>query len=513
MITVTFVENDTVRRATIEHPMKLSRLLKHEHVHLDLPCGGNKTCGKCKVRVTGHLSLMSDIEEKFLTKEELASDYRLACHTDVLGDVTVYPSNDESDILSTVTLNRAFVPSEGYGLAIDIGTTTVAMQLYDLSSGQLLEESLRANVQGAYGADVISRIHYAMDNGHTVLQNSIQEQLIEMAAECKDQAKVTNIHKVVIAGHTVMLHFYEGLDTSGIAVAPFTPFSFFGKESVFKLCDNKPYLPSCMSAYVGADITCSVLAADMIRHSDRIELLVDLGTNGELVVNHYGRLYCASTAAGPAFEGANLTHGMRGGKGAISKLTVVDASLQVETIGGVATGICGSGVLDAVSVMLTEKIIDETGRIDENYKGYGQIIDYDGDVAWRIPGTSVVITQKDIRQVQLAKSAICAGIQTLIEEVGITVEDIESFYVAGGFGYHMNKFSASNIGLFPKGLEEQTQIIGNGALSGAIALLLDKEAKIDERAIIESAKEIVLSGNKSFSDYYIDGMLFEPLGD
>ncbi len=514
MITVIFVENNTVRRATIEHPMKLSQLLKHEHVHLDLPCGGNKTCGKCKVRVVGHLSPMSASEEEFLTKSDIASDYRLACCTDVLGDVTVYPSNDETDILSVVTLKKDILSSDGYGLAVDIGTTTVAMQLYDLSSGQLLGESLRANAQGTYGADVISRIQYAMDNGHDILQNSIQEQLSDMAAECKDQARVSKIHKSVIAGHTVMLHFYEGVDTSGIAVAPFTPFSFFGKESVFKLCDNRPYLPTCMSAYVGADITCSVLAADMIRHSNRIELLADLGTNGELVLNHQGTLYCASTAAGPAFEGANLTHGMRGGEGAISTLTIVDEALQVETLGGGrATGICGSGVLDAVNIMLTEKIIDETGRIDEDYRGYGRVVDYDGDLAWQIPGTSVVFTQKDVRQVQLAKSAICAGIQTLIEEVGITVRDIESFYVAGGFGYHMNKFSASNIGLFPKGLEDQTHIIGNGALSGAITLLLNDDAKADERAIIDSAKEIVLSGNKIFSDYYIDGMLFESLGD
>lgn len=516
MYSIVLFKKRCVKMLTIKitRPIRLSKLLKHEDVHLDLPCGGHKTCGKCKIRVRGHLSPMSQTEKMFLTAEEIEADYRLACFTDALGDITLFPSIDETDILSVVTLNREVDKGSGYGLAVDIGTTTVAMQLYDLTSGQLMSESLKANAQGAYGADVISRIQYSMEEDAEILHTTIQKQLNDMARACKAEAGVEKINKTVIAGHTVMLHFYEGLDASGIAVAPFTPFSLFGKESVFNLCDSKAYLPTCMSAYVGADITCSVLAAQMTKGTEKIELLADLGTNGELVLNHYGTLYCASTAAGPAFEGANLTHGMRGGKGAIAKLDIEDDKLLVETLGNVdAKGICGSGVLDAVSLMLKEEIIDETGRMDEDYIGFGQVIDYQGDLAWQIPETSVVVTQKDIRQVQLAKSAICAGIQTLIEEVDISVEDIDSFYVAGGFGYHMNKYSASNIGLFPTGLEERTTIIGNGALSGAIALLLSDDAKTDERAIIDNAQEIVLSGNKRFSDYYIDGMLFEPLAD
>ncbi|SKC77117.1 ASKHA domain-containing protein [Maledivibacter halophilus] len=508
-MTVNVVEGKRIHKPSIKEQSRLGILLKQIGVMLDMPCGGNHTCGKCKIRVSGNLSPMTEGERKLLTKEEVEDNIRLACFTKVLGDISIYPNTDNTDTLSMVILPKHNLTEKGYGLAVDIGTTTVAMQLYDLYTGKMLGEALGANAQGPFGADVISRIQNATNNGNKPQQEAIQNQLVEMAKDCMAQGGIECINKSVITGNTTMLHLYEGLEAKGIAVAPFTPTSLFGRQSSYTLAGSPAYLPKCIGSYIGADITCTILATEMIHHSDKIELLADLGTNGEMALNIQGELYCASTAAGPAFEGANLTFGMRAGKGAITKVEIKDGEVIYETVGNVTPkGICGSGVLDAVSVMLDLEIIDETGHLDNEFEGPGKIIYHNEDLAWEIPGTKVSITQKDIRQIQLAKSAIFAGIKTLLKEENLSPADVDTFYVAGGFGHYMNRRSASNIGLFPKELEDRIKLVGNGALSGAIALLLDADQKTSENSIVSKSKEIELSGNTTFSDYYVEGMLF-----
>lgn len=503
------IEGKRIHECLIKKNIRLDMLLKQIGILLDMPCGGNHTCGKCKVRVSGKLSTLTKDERKLLTEDEVKNNIRLACFTKVFGDINIYPNVDATDTLSMITLPKYNLTGKGYGLAVDIGTTTVAMQLYDLSTGKMLSEALGVNAQGSFGADVISRIQNAADNGNKYQQDAIQNQLNLMAKDCITQAGVDYINKSVITGNTTMLHFYEGLEVKNLATAPFTPTSLFGMKSNHTLVKSPIYLPKCIGSYIGADITCTILATEMIHHSDKIELLADLGTNGEVVLNIYGKLYCASTAAGPAFEGANLTFGMKAGKGAIAKVSIKANKVFYKTVGNTpAKGICGSGILDAVSIMLELKIIDETGHIDSEFEGPGKIIYHNEELAWQIPGTKISVTQKDIRQIQLAKSAIFAGIKTLLKKENLSPEDIDTFYIAGGFGHYMNRHSAANIGLFPKELEDRIKLIGNGALSGAATLLLDTDQRVNEKSIISKSKEIELSGNPTFSEHYVDGMLF-----
>lgn len=508
MSTLTVYTGTAVRRRTFSGEQPLHALLLESGVHLQMPCAGNHTCGKCKVRCSGALSPLTAAEAAFLTPGEISGGVRLACFARALGDATVRISEEAASTLSAVSLPRYTPDRQGWGLAADIGTTTVAMQLYRLETGALRGEALGANRQDRFGADVISRIEFSNRQGGEVLQESIRTQLEEMAASCMEQADIQHLDAAVITGNTTMLHFWEGLDPRGIAVAPFTPVSLFGGESGRSLAGAVPYLPPCLGPYIGADITCAILSSGLMDRGDETALLVDLGTNGEIALFHRGRLLCASAAMGPAFEGAGLSCGMQAAPGAVSAIArEEDGTVTAAVIaGGAAAGICGSGVLDAVALLLDEGILDESGLLCDSSP---QVESWNGQSAWRIPGTPVYLTQKDIRQVQLAKAALCAGIQTLLETAGLEPEQVDRLCIAGGFGHYMNLRSAARVGLFPACLVPRAHVLGNAALAGAVTLLLDS-SYLDTLADIRGrAQEIPLSGNSTFSDSYIDHITFE----
>lgn len=486
----------------------LRDLLLQAGLHTQMPCAGNHSCGKCKVCCSGALSPLSAEEASFLSPGDLSGGIRLACFVRALGDVSVWLAEDRLSTLSAVSLPAHALTERGWGLAVDVGTTTVAMQLYHLDTGDLCGESLQANQQARFGADVISRIEFSNQNGGELLEETLHQQLSEMAGCCMQQAGIQELHAAVVTGNTTMLHFWEGLDPRGIAVAPFTPASLFGGGSRRSLLGTDPYLPPCLGPYIGGDVTCAILAAELLKRPDQTALLADLGTNGEIVLSHGGKLYCASTAMGPAFEGAGLAFGMQATPGAISGIhQEPDGSLSVRVIANCpAVGICGSGVLDAVRVMLDLGILDESGLLCESSPG---VTLWNRQTAWRVPGTSVYVTQEDIRQIQLAKAALCAGIHTLLEKVSLSPEDVERFCIAGGFGHYMDLTSAARMGLFPAALASRAEVLGNAALSGAAALLLDSSFHSDLRAARACAQEIPLSGNSVFSEYYIDKIMFE----
>lgn len=471
-----------------------------------MPCGGNHTCGKCRVRTSGALSAPSEEEARLLGA---SGDERLACFAKILGDVSVWVDASGVDVLSWAKMPQLHPDGQGYGVAADIGTTTVAVRLYDSSTGEILAEALEGNRQSPFGADIISRIGRADEGFGTDITSAIQIQIREMTQACMKKAGTDSLTCSVVTGNTTMLHFYEGLDAHGIAVSPFVPKSLFGCKSGFSLGSGSVYLPPCIGSYVGADITCAILASGMMEHADSTSLLADIGTNGEIVLMHDGKLWCCSTAAGPAFEGAGLYQGMRAGRGAITGVTIKDGTPSVSVLGSsTAAGICGSGVIDAVRVMLELDVLDETGRIDDAYEGFGAIAEIDGQPAWRLPGSEVYITQKDVRQIQLAKAAVCAGIRTLLDAAGITAEQVDAFYIAGGFGHSMNAESAASIGLFPPELLSKVNIIGNGALAGAALLLLENFRCQQAEDICGLAKELSLSSSPEFMDFYVDAMLF-----
>lgn len=485
----------------------LWELLSQTGAPFSAPCGGNHICGKCKVFCTGALSPMGAEEKALLTRGESAAGVRLACFAKALGDVCVYPLWAGVETLSSAVLPPHGLTERGWGLAVDIGTTTIAMQLYRLEDGSLQGECLQPNRQSRFGADVIARIDFANQNEPELLEDTLHGQLEEMAASCMEQAGIQRLDRAVLTGNTTMLHFWERLPTRGIAIAPFTPSSFFGCESRYALRGAPVYLPPCLGAYIGADTVCAVLASGLMNRPEQISLLADLGTNGEVALCRGGRLLCASTAMGPAFEGAGLSFGMQAGPGAVSAVWQTDeggVAVQVAT-DCVPAGVCGSGVLDAVRVMLERGVLDESGLLCENEAGVAL---REGQLAWELPGTGVWVTQKDIRQIQLAKSALCAGIETLLDAAGIPPEAVDRFYVAGGFGYYMNLSSAVRVGLFPEALAEHAAVIGNGALAGAAVLLLDRSFWSALDVIRSRGQELPLSGNPVFSERYVENMLF-----
>ena len=478
----------------------VSDLLQQYIPSFALPCAGNHTCGKCRVHVEGAVEPAGESETRLLGTQALAEGVRLACACRIQGNAVVTLHDEGASKIVAWYKTPDYQRTEtGCGFAVDIGTTTVAVQLLDRASGAVLAERLAENAQRGYGADVISRIEACKTVGLNVLSDRIAEQIEEMAQECRREAGISQVEESVVTGNSTMLHLYEGLDPASLAVIPFDVQSYFGCYSRRTLAGAPVYLPRCVGAYVGADITCAILAADLMNGG--IQLLTDIGTNGEMALAWNGKLLCCSTAAGPAFEGAGLSCGMPAAPGAIRKVTEQNGTITYETVGKQpACGICGSGILDALSVMLKTGIIDDSGYLENE--------DGDEDDVWEIGSSGVKITQRDVRQIQLAKSAICAGLITLLEHEGLSVDEVSRFVIAGGFGNTINQDSAAEIGLFPAGLRDRTSFIGNGALGGAGMLLMNRSLRGQTEQMAQNAVELSLSTSAEFMDYYVDCMSF-----
>lgn len=518
--------NGQEKRISFTAPALLSDLFAQNGIAVEMPCGGRQKCLKCKVKATGELSPRGEREGSLLTDQEKAEQVRYACMAEAVGDVQVRLLSIglyKDDILTDGYLPPFELNPWGinYGIAVDIGTTTVAAYLYRLFDGKLLKTLAEKNPQSVFGADVISRLQKSIDGERKALADSIRSCISLLIKELTKSVSIP-VHKVdslVLTGNTAMLYLLCQRDPQSITMAPFEQDYYFGMFltglELDLPCNNaRVYLPRCISAYVGADITTALLAAEFFPHGNKISdsprLLVDIGTNGEMALASKGMLWCCSTAAGPAFEGAGIYQGMPARTGAISQVKFENHRITSSVLGnGQAVGICGSGLLDAVSVMCEAGIIDETGIICE--KGHAftdNIIEVNGQPAFRLPGTKVILTQQDIRAVQLAKSAICAGMLTLIKEAGYSCDDIQELVIAGGFGSNINVKSAERIGLIPPGFSDKSYAIGNAAGSGASIILLSDTIRKQSEQIGKFSKPVELSTNSFFMDTYIDGMMF-----
>ena len=482
---VTIIDGANHISLSAETGAKLEALLQEHVLSFAMPCAGNHTCGKCLIQIEGSVSPAGEEELELLKKVGAQTNLRLACFCAVEGDLTVtIPSARQDKILSWYKTPEIDATETGYGFAVDIGTTTVAMQLIDRATGLVLAEQVAKNSQAAFGADVISRVESCKTAGLEALSSRIHLQLEEMAAACLAESHVTKVEESVVTGNTIMLHIYEGLDPAPLAVAPFTVQSYFGCMSRHTLAGAPVYLPRCIGAYVGADITCAILASDIVEQGSH--LLADIGTNGEVALATEGKLLCCSTAAGPAFEGAGLSRGMTAGSGAIRAVTLTSEGVAYETVHNTSpAGICGSGVLDALAVMLETGDMEESGHLDAD---------------WEIGDSGISITQQDIRQIQLAKAAICGGIMTLLEQENISAEDLDRFVVAGGFGGSINHTSAAAIGLYPEALSSKADFCGNGALGGAVLLLRSHPLRETASRFASEAVELSLSASPEFMD-------------
>lgn len=470
----------------------------------ELPCGGHGKCGKCRVTVKGAVSPPTTEEQQFLSPAELAAGVRLACLVRVLGDceITTEQKGARAQIVVCGALPRFDLDPlfPEHGVAIDVGTTTLAATLYHVS-GKPLASTSRINVQAKWGADVISRIEAALGGDAKALAEAIRGAINEMIGELAASAGIDpqTIGDVVITGNTVMLSLLTEKSVDPLSHAPFAATHLFGEvltAGALDLTSLSPsttvYLPPCISAFVGADTTCAILATDLTKKNNA--LLVDIGTNGEIALLNEGGLTVTSTAAGPAFEGFGISCGMRGEEGAIDKVTLVNGTLHPHVIGGgTPKGICGSGLVDAVACMLDCEVLDESGFLEEDPYPLADGISLKGE---------------DIRALQLAKSAIHAGIMTLIDEKGLTLADIGTLFIAGGFGNYLNQRNAKRIGLLPNEPTLNKEAVGNAALGGAAMLLLNQDLRLVAAKIAGEATVLSLSTNKKFVNYYIEGMLF-----
>lgn len=484
----------TVTQGTETHTLRASpartllESLRDAGIAVQAPCGGNGTCNQCSVVCTG---LFCDAGGQ---TREYRGEKALSCRLRPAGDGEVAVPLSAGD---RVLADAIDIPGEGtgLGLAVDIGTTTVAAYLYDLATGRCLGAAGEMNAQRSWGGDVISRIQHARTpEGLAALRDAVRSQIRELARRLSpDTAKITYVS---IAGNTVMEHLFAGLSPESIGVAPFAPLSLFGREeaaSGYFDCfapDCRLYLCPAVAGYVGGDITAGLLSSGA-SSSDGLTLFIDVGTNGEMALgNRDGFLSCA-TAAGPAFEGAEIACGSPARDGAIS---AVETDLKCTVLGGgAAKSLCGSGLIDAVAALLYNEIIDETGRMDaEKYTLSGE----------------VYLSGKDVRQLQLAKAAVRAGIETLLERSGKEYGDITQVLLAGGFGAFLRLQSACAIGMLPPALLDRVRSVGNSAGKGA-ALALTEQGR---RALAELTAKCgyeELSSSPLFNDNYIEAMLFD----
>lgn len=486
MSVLTIYENGSRREIPFCAPMPLRKLLRSAGIPADHPCGGKGRCGKCAVRLEGQVSAP--------TEAELAAGTRLSCQAELTGDATVWLSHIALTQIETGSGSFSAVsPMQGtYGAAVDIGTTTIALHLCRLQDGTVLASAAGENPQRTIAADVIGRMEAAMSGKLPYLQQMVTgavDSLLKTA--CHDAGiEETAVESLVITGNTTMLYLLTGRDPEPLSHAPFKADCLFGYETT--ILGRTAYLPPCMDAFVGADISCAVLASAMTDTSQP-SLLCDIGTNGEVALWKDGKLSVTSTAAGPAFEGAGISCGCGSIPGAIDRVWLENDQVCCHTIGNApAVGVCGSGLLDAVSVFLKAEEIDETGAAD-------------GDLQLT---ETVHLIPKDIRAVQLAKAAIAAGIQTLLEVTDTDASELSAFSICGGFGAHLNLESAADIGLIPRSLVSKARVLGNAALSGAAMLLLDTGCRSKAMQLAQAAHQLNLGGNPKFNENYIDQMFF-----
>ena len=471
---------------------------------VEFPCGGRGRCKGCRIKVLGGSLPPTGEAEQLFTRAELADGWRLACRAQVNGDLKIEVAQWEVPILADNSV-FAFTPQEGLGAAVDLGTTTVAAQLLDLGTGRVLAVRTALNAQACHGADIMSRIEFALEGrGRAVLEKLIREQIGQMVRELIDEVGVSagELHKVILVGNTVMHHLFSGISVEPLSRHPFESEhdglrQFTGHSLGWKLGDETliSFLP-CLGSFVGSDLLAGVLATRM-HENPALTVLVDLGTNGEIIVGSRERLLCASTAAGPAFEGARISCGMRAATGAISEVVLVENSLRCRVLGHTAArGICGSGLVDAVAAALDLGLVQPSGKLTT---GGGKSLSLT---------PSISLLQADIRELQLAKGAIAAGIRILLQQWGATGAAVERVWLAGAFGNYINRASARRIGLvnFPA---EKVFPAGNTALLGAkLALFNFPSEECAFAAICSRTQHVSLNEDPEFMDIYVDEMAF-----
>lgn len=498
------------RTLPVERGTPLRDLLFAQGV--EFPCGGRGRCKGCRIRVLAGELPATEEDARLLTVRELGDGWRLACQAAAEEDLILELEQWDATIL-TDTSAFDFTPRDGLGVAIDLGTTTLAGQLLDLRTGRVLAVRTALNAQARHGGDIVSRLDYAVHHGgNPVLQELIREQIRSLVGELLANASSAAIalRDVVLVGNTVMHHLFCGLDPTRLSVYPFE--SDTDKLQLLTAQQlgwhEAPYAPGSfriapgtrirflpgLGSFVGSDLLAGILATRM-HENQALSVLVDIGTNGEIVVGNCERLLCASTAAGPAFEGARISCGMRAATGAIAEVSLAEGRLNCRVIGRTAPrGICGSGLVDAVACALDLGLVQPDGKLAHGCD---------------VPLTpSVSLLPVDIRELQVAKGAIAAGIRILLQQWGAKPADVGHVWLAGAFGNYINRASARRIGLldFPP---EKVVPAGNTALLGAKLALFNLPSEPGGYDSIRArVQHVPLNEDPRFVEVFVDEMRF-----
>lgn len=408
------------------------------------------------------------------------------------------------------------------GLAVDIGTTKLAAYLLDLGTGETLAKAGAMNPQVSYGEDVVSRIAYANEHptGHEDLHLLLAEALNEMLQGlCREAGQSCDqLVEAVVVGNTVMHHLFTGLPVQQLGQSPYVPSISgamevpAGEVGLDLAAGAHVYLPPLIAGYVGADHVAMLLAAEVLE-SDQTLMALDVGTNTEISLAVDGRLLCCSCASGPAFEGAHIHDGMRASPGAVEHVRLIEDELRVLTVENEpAVGICGSGILDAVSVLLGDGALDRRGRLLEDHP---RVTSVNGSLHYALVppaqsghGRVVMVTGEDIREVQLAKAAIRAGMEILLDEAGMDALDLDGVIVAGAFGTYLDVASAVRVGMFPNLPLDRFRQIGNAAGAGARQMLVSARKRLDAERLARKLQYIELTIHPRFTDVFVESLTF-----
>ncbi|MBN2848038.1 MAG: DUF4445 domain-containing protein [Coriobacteriia bacterium] len=500
-------------------------------VRIDAPCGGVGRCGACRVVASGELSPLTADEGDVLGGAGVAAGKRLACRARALGAVTVTVRSKRTREPRIVTDSAApavaveppaarGITGEGalLGAAVDIGTTTVAVALVDLSNGDVLAHAAALSAQAPFGADVMTRVTAAVAGKAGRLQEiiALQVQGLVLTAAGQVGAAGTSLADIVAVGNTAMTSLLLGRDVAPLAGAPYIEHTAWADVTADEL--GMAELGRCpihvlpgVSAFIGPDITAGLVATS-VPERGHPTLFIDLGTNGEIVLATGGRVLAASTAAGPALEGAAIACGMRAETGAIERVALDGDSLSLGVIGDAApAGICGSGLLDLTAALLDAGVLDGSGAFAaELSRGLGARLTERGGVRVFVvdEASDIVLSQKDVRQLQLAVGAVRTGIDLLLAEAGVRAGDIAEVVVAGGFGLHVSAYALARLGLIPAEWADRVSFAGNTALAGARAALVSSAMRERARKIARGVTAVDLASHPEFQRRFIAALRF-----
>lgn len=537
MVEIKVITEHGIRTISAEENQSILSALQNQNVLIQAPCNGRGTCGKCRIRVgqetSDRLACQTYPEDNMIIEVQQEAN-----RIEVLSKFCGETCNQETVIKSKEKIHEA-----SYKIAVDLGTTTVVMQLLRIGeqggNPEILQTVRSLNPQSSYGADVISRITAANNGAGRKLQQCICKLLCDGIEQMcyTNHLCVEQLQQIAIAGNTTMIHLLRGYDVSELGRYPFQPVNLALEQISYlelssgartesmvlmenSAADHSSHGPKVIimpgiSAFVGGDITAGLYALK-IHRQEEISLFIDLGTNGELAIGNKERILVTSTAAGPAFEGGNLSCGIGSVPGAITEVTMKKRYTAVKTIDNrPAIGICGTGAIEMLAELWNKGYIDEHGSFfSEEYRKQGvSILSQQREMT-----DNLKFTQEDIRQMQLAKGAIRAGVEVLMKAYGVSYDQIAHLYLAGGMGFSLNLDKAADIGLIPPQLKEKVRIVGNSSLGGVIQFLQQSEIKKSQMVkkeveeIANSAESIQLAESEVFAGDYLSYLDFQKKG-